>query len=70
MQIDQGQAGAEIEVTPAMVDAGVFELRQKQFGQALDEIAKDVFYVMLAAAESEANPLLRQSTSECRCLPA
>lgn len=47
------QAGAvereEIEVTPEMIEAGVAELREKCFGQSLDRVVKDVFWVMVAA---------------------
>ncbi len=28
MRFDQGQAGAEIEITPAMIEAGVLALRE------------------------------------------
>ena len=36
-------------VTPAMIDAGVAELREKMFGEKLPKIVEDVFYAMLAA---------------------
>jgi hypothetical protein len=38
-----------IEVTAAMVKAGVEELREKMFGDDLAEIVTDVPYAMLAA---------------------
>jgi len=33
-----------------MVEAGVLELREKSFGEALSEVVTDVFYAMVAAS--------------------
>lgn len=41
-----GQAGAEIIVTPEMIAAGVFELRDKRLGQSLTEVVTDVYLAM------------------------
>lgn len=51
----KGQAGAGIQVTPRMIEAGVAELREKTLGEPLSEIVQDVFYVMLAASSISAS---------------
>lgn len=58
---DSRQAGAlsdceTVEVTQAMLDAGVAELREKMFGESLTEIVRDVFYAMRAATECSFPP--------------
>ena len=45
---DSRQAGAEIEITPAMIDAGVMELCENKFGGPLADLVQDVFYAMMA----------------------
>lgn len=39
----------ELVVTPAMVEAGVLEFRERCFGERMDEIVTDVFVAMLSA---------------------
>lgn len=46
----------EIEVTPEMVEAGVAELREKCFGENLEEIVTDVFYAMTIAHDGALPP--------------
>jgi len=46
---EQQQASFDIEVTPEMIEAGVFELRERAFGEALDAIVLDVFISMWSA---------------------
>lgn len=45
---DSGQAGAfdEIEITPAMVEAGVDALKECTFGQEFNQIAWYVYLMM------------------------
>jgi hypothetical protein len=33
-----------------MIEAGVWELREKSFGEPLTDVVTDVFYAMLAAS--------------------
>jgi hypothetical protein len=41
------QAGElEIEITPAMINAGVVELREKRFGTSESEIVRDIYLMM------------------------
>lgn len=42
----QRQAGAEIEVTPAMIEAGMSELRQHMLGENLECVIEEVFRAM------------------------
>ena len=42
----------EIEVTPAMVEAGVLELREKVFGMDLGEIVQSVYLAMTIEREA------------------
>jgi hypothetical protein len=53
---ESGQAGA-LEITPAMVEAGVAELRGRMFGERLSEIATDVFIAMVSARQPSTVPL-------------
>ncbi len=46
MSDDSLQAGAEIVVTPEMIEAGVAELRERVFGECLHEVVIDVFIAM------------------------
>jgi hypothetical protein len=47
-----GQAGAtEIEITPAMIEAGVSELRDRHFGEPLSEVVIDVFIAMFGSRD-------------------
>lgn len=51
---DSRQAGVlsqveAIEVTPAMIEAGVAELRERHFGEPVERIVESLFTVMLAA---------------------
>lgn len=39
-----------LEITPAMIEAGAAELRERCLGEPLEEIVRSVFYVMMAAA--------------------
>jgi hypothetical protein len=43
---EQRQAGVQIEITPAMIEAGVAELRDCYLGTSLDEIAREVWLAM------------------------
>ena len=44
----------EIELTEEMVQAGVATLREKHIGESLEQVAKDVFWVMIGAMSAEA----------------
>lgn len=44
-----GQAGAEIEVTPAMIDAGLEELYQHHYGEGLRHLLESVYRAMAYA---------------------
>ncbi len=38
-----------IEITREMIEAGVYELREKKYGERLESIVEDVFWVMISA---------------------
>jgi hypothetical protein len=42
-----------IEITPEMIESGVAELRERLFGEPLDQIVIDVFIAILAAKRAE-----------------
>ena len=42
-----------IEVTPAMIEAGVLELRERMIGEPLDRIVKGVFRAMVECGSAE-----------------
>lgn len=41
-----GQSGAEIQVTAAMIDAGVYEARIHPIGGNIHELVENIFRVM------------------------
>lgn len=43
---ESGQTGAQIEVTPAMVEAGVEEIREHHVGDDLGYVVESVFRAM------------------------
>ena len=43
---NEGQAGTEIEITPAMIEAGVLEAREKCLGEPLAGVVKAVYLAM------------------------
>ena len=51
-QTSHQEVGDRIDVTPEMIRAGVNELRERCFGESLDDIVTDVFIVMSAAKNS------------------
>lgn len=48
MRTESRQAGAEIEleITPEMIEAGVYELRRRCFGESMDDIVTAVYVAM------------------------
>ena len=38
--------GSEITVTPAMIEAGVAELRERVFGDSLSDVVESVYLMM------------------------
>ncbi len=54
---DSGQAGAlEIEITPAMIEAGAYAAREYALGSSLEDLAYRVFSAMLAEIEHSFQP--------------
>lgn len=51
---DSGQAGAttEIEITPAMIEAGVCEAREHMLGEQLPYLVRKIFIAMNLAAST------------------
>lgn len=52
-------AAPSIEVTPAMIQAGVFVAREHTLGEPLDDLVARVFSVMAAQASDERSGLLK-----------
>jgi hypothetical protein len=50
-----GQAGAEIEVTPAMVAAGLDEFREHHFGGDIGYMLESIYRAMCYAARAAAS---------------
>ena len=51
------QAGelTDVEITTQMIEAGVADLREKAFGEPLEEVVQSVFYAMLAASPTSSS---------------
>lgn len=50
---DSRQAGAlEIEITPAMIEAGVYEAREHTLGEKLPYLVRKIFIAMALAASA------------------
>lgn len=58
---DSRQAGAEIEITPAMIEAGVFEAREHTLGEPLAELVQRVFLAMTVERQSSTAASLTKS---------
>lgn len=60
-----------VELTPAMIRAGVLELREKPIGLPLEKIVVDVFCAMCAEIIPNLNnaPLSTTSDADNRVLP-
>lgn len=42
------KASPQFEVTPKMIEAGVYELRTKSFGENLESVVEAVFWAMIS----------------------
>jgi len=46
MVCEAGQAGDEIKITPAMVEAGVYAANEHCLGEGLDALVRKIFLAM------------------------
>ena len=51
MQVSEGQAGDLIEVTPAIIEAGLLELRDHTYGGDAVYMVECVFRAMILASD-------------------